>query len=488
MVPQCGLKFTPSIFLPEPVGFCHPEDALLLRYLNESPDAIRHFEVQLKEVGYRVQLLPPWGLVFQAAEKPVGLQDLGAAFWSVRDQYLMHCETRPEILDSLLEQVTVLKEFPSLKIYSDDRMWLVGLVDEMASLMQSLVHRAYQRQLVSWEFAAGPLPRCTLAKDFLLQELLHRDPLVSIEIIATAPVTVRVWGRRQQAEEAEKRFKELLNRFYVQLVPLSTFQSEFIKAQWGDLFHSDFFLKRGIPAVLELSEVVQVAGLELDKMKAAEEILVGEVCEKTVEVAEELRWATETEEWKALLHRLGSPKEVALHHVAPSQVTVVGFCPHITQVEASVKEYLRGNSQVLESMMVARPELASAGQNLFRIMNWEHLNVTVKLQPNKQVLSLQVGGLQKHVRKAMPAIGLDLDSLVLAMIPLKQAALGEYFSRVGAGLLTEMAQEFHCVVRMQSQQVPGHCGRGTNSSSQEKVQRMFEKWRLLFACLFPIYF
>ncbi|KAJ6651871.1 hypothetical protein lerEdw1_015976 [Lerista edwardsae] len=373
-------------------------------------------------------------------------------------------------ITSLLLSVAVLQEFPSLKIYPADRLWLVGLADEMASLTQSLIHRAYRRQLVSCEFAAEPLPRCTIAKDFLVRELLPRDPLVSIEIIA--PATVRVWGRRQRVEEAEKRFRALLGSFSVQPVPLSTFQSEFIKALWGDLFHNDFFLKRGVPAVLEISDVVQVAGLELDKMKAAEGIVIGEVCEKTVEIAEELRWATETEEWKRLLHSLGSPKEVALHHVAPSQVTVVGFHPHITQVEASIKEYLRENSQVLESMTVARPELASAGQGLFRIMHWEHLKVTVKLQPSKQVLSLQVSGLRKYVRRAMPAIALDLDSLVLAAIPLKKAALGEYFSGVGAGLLMEVAQKGHCVVRMQSQQVPRHCGRGTNSSSSRQEKKL----------------
>ncbi|XP_066485093.1 uncharacterized protein [Tiliqua scincoides] len=462
--PPCSVEdcFSAAV---EPVGFCHPEDSLFLWYLNESPAAFHHFEVQLKEVGYRIQMRCPWGMVFQATETSVALHELGAAFRSVRDQYLLHCETRPEMLDSLLEQVTVLKEFPSIKIYSDDRMWLVGLSDEMTSLFQCLSQRAFQRQLVNREFTAEPLPRCTVAKDFLVQEMLPYNPLVNIDIIATNPATVRVWGRRQRVEEAEKRFKELLGNFYVQPVPLSKFQSEFVKVLWGELFHNDFCLKRGIPAVLEVSEVVQVAGLELDKMVEAEEIIMGHVGEKTVVIDKELQWATVTEEWKKLLHGLGSQREIALHHVAASQVTVVGISPHITHVEECIKEYLRENSEVLGSMMLARPELANAGQNLLHIMNWEHLKVTVKLQPNNQVLSLQVKGLQKYVRKAMPAIKIDLDSLVPATIPLQRATLSEYFSGTGAGLLMEMAQQCRCVVRMQHQQVPNHCDRGTNSKS-----------------------
>ncbi|XP_061447078.1 uncharacterized protein LOC133367184 [Rhineura floridana] len=443
----------------EPVGLCCLEDPLFLQYLNESPDAFRDFEVPLEEVGYGIQICSPWRmLAFKATSPSMQLHDLRAAFQSVREKYLLHCETRTDVLEALLEQQTLVTKFRSIRIYIHDRMWFVGLFDEMASFLQCLLQVASQRQVVSWEFSAEPLAICTIARDSVLQEMLPSNPLISIEILTKAPATIRFWGRQQRVEEAERRFKELLNGFQVLPVPLSNLQSQFIKVQWGKFFHNGFFLEKSIPAVLEISEVVQVVGLDSGKMKEAEEIIVKEVCERTVEIAEELKWATECAEWKELLHSLGSNKEVALHHIAPSQVTLVGLCPHITQAEGLIKKYLRGNSAMEERMKLDTPELALAGNDLLCIMDWKHLKVKVRLQRNHQILFLQVSGLQKYVTKAMPAIKMDLDSLVLGTMPLRKKALGEYFSGVGAGALKKMAQQMFCIAKIKNREITNSDG------------------------------
>ncbi|XP_053115007.1 uncharacterized protein LOC128328864 isoform X2 [Hemicordylus capensis] len=445
----------------EPLGFCYLEDPLFLRYLNEDPVAFHQFEAQLKEVGYGIQTYPPWRmLMVQATVESMELHNLEAAFWSVRNKYVVHCETRTEMLDALLEELTLLKEFRSIRMYMDDKMWFVGLSDEMVSLLHGLAQGASRRQLVSRECPADePLPRCAIVKDFVIQEMLSSNPLVSIEILAKAPATIQFWGRSQRVEEAERRFKELLSDFQALPVPLSDLQFQFVKALWGKLFHNYFFLEQGIPVLLEISEVVQVSGLDLGKMKEVEEFIMERVCERTVEIAEELKWATECDEWKELLQRLESHEEIALHHTASNQVTVVGTCPHVTQVEESIKEYLRDNSPVEEKIEFARPELAAAGSNLLRIMDWEHLNVSVKFQPDGQVLYLQVSGLQKDVKKAIPTIRIDLDSLVLCKMPLKKKAFGEYFSGVGAGLLKGIVQRWHCVANLQIREIPDRCSR-----------------------------
>ncbi|XP_062993029.1 uncharacterized protein LOC134405713 [Elgaria multicarinata webbii] len=435
----------------EPVGLCHLEDPLFLQYLEESPDAFHEFEVRLKEVGYSIRLCSPWGmLMFQATGPPVQLHELGTVFHSVRERYLLHCEIRPEVLEALLEQQTLVKMFTSIRIYIWDRMWFVGLFEEIDSFLRRLVQVASQRQVVSWECLAESLPRCTIAKDAVLQEMLPSNPLVSIEILTKAQVTIRFWGRRQRVEEAMMRFKELLNAFQVWPVPLSNLQFHFIKTRWGEFFHNDFFLEQGLLAVLEISEVIQVAGLDLVKMKEAKEIIMKQVLERTVEIPEELRWTTECAEWKELLHSLGSHKEVALHQAASQQVTVVGLSPRITEVEESIKEYLQDNSLVEETMTVARPELLLAGESLLHIMDWKHLKVSIQLQSHGQILSLHLSGLRKYVRKATPVIKMDLNSLVLGSVPLRKKALGEYFFGVGACLLKQMAQRLCCVTKIKN--------------------------------------
>ncbi|XP_053115008.1 uncharacterized protein LOC128328864 isoform X3 [Hemicordylus capensis] len=467
----------------EPLGFCYLEDPLFLRYLNEDPVAFHQFEAQLKEVGYGIQTYPPWRmLMVQATVESMELHNLEAAFWSVRNKYVVHCETRTEMLDALLEELTLLKEFRSIRMYMDDKMWFVGLSDEMVSLLHGLAQGASRRQLVSRECPADePLPRCAIVKDFVIQEMLSSNPLVSIEILAKAPATIQFWGRSQRVEEAERRFKELLSDFQALPVPLSDLQFQFVKALWGKLFHNYFFLEQGIPVLLEISEVVQVSGLDLGKMKEVEEFIMERVCERTVEIAEELKWATECDEWKELLQRLESHEEIALHHTASNQVTVVGTCPHVTQVEESIKEYLRDNSPVEEKIEFARPELAAAGSNLLRIMDWEHLNVSVKFQPDGQVLYLQVSGLQKDVKKAIPTIRIDLDSLVLCKMPLKKKAFGEYFSGVGAGLLKGIVQRWHCVANLQIREIPDRCSRVISNDGCSGQGSADDNWAVIHA-------
>ncbi|XP_063157539.1 uncharacterized protein LOC134495813 isoform X2 [Candoia aspera] len=440
-------------FAVEPVGSCHMEEPLFLQYLDENPSAFNEFQVQLKKAGYDIQIDLPWRLlIFQAINQSVQLLDLGKGFQFVREKYILHCETRVEILEILCNQLSLMKRFKSIRNYTLDRTWLVGLLDEVSSFLQCLAHEASQRQLVSWECSAEPLPRYTIVKDTVLQEVLPSNPLIKVEIIAKTPATIRFWGCRQRVNEAERRLRELFNSFQILPVPLSNFQLQFVKTHWGKLFHNNFFLERSLPVVLELSQIVQIAGLDLGKMKEAREILMKQVCERTVEIAEDLKWATESAEWKELLQRLGIHQEVAIHHVAPGSVTVVGIFRLVIQAEESVKEYLRDNSPIEERVSLARPELALAGKNLLHIMDWEHLNMNVILQLNSQPLVLQVGGLQKHVRKAMPTIKKDLDSLVLDIVPLKKRILSEYFSGVGASLLKNMAWQLGCIAGMKIQE------------------------------------
>ncbi|XP_054848430.1 uncharacterized protein LOC129338325 [Eublepharis macularius] len=453
----------------ELVGVCHLEDPLFLQYLKDSPDAFHEFQMQLKEVNCAIQMFLSWGiLMFRAMGASVELYDLGMVFQSVRGKYLMHCETRKEVMEALLEQQTLVKEFKSMRIFFKDRMWFVGPCDEMASFLHCLARVAFQRQLVSWECPAEPQCRSTIAKDVVVQEILQSGTFVTVEILANAPATIRFGGRRQRVEEAERRFKELLSSFQVLPVPLSSFQSQFVKAQWGNLFHSCFFLEQGIPSVLEISEDVQVAGLDLSKMKEAEELITKHVCERTVEIAEEVKWATVCEDWKQLLHRLGSHREIALHETVSIQVTVVGICPRVTQVVQSIQEYLWDNSPVEETITFGRPELVALQQNLFRIMSWEHLEVSIQVLPNSQILILQVSGIRKSVQKAIPVIKKYLDSLVVCKMSLKKESLKKYFFGPGAGLLQEIALRQQCVATIEKQETYDSSDGVTNTNGSER--------------------
>lgn len=446
--------FMNSIFLSEPVGLCHREEPLFLQYLEENSSAFNEFQVQLEKAGYDIQIdLDRRLLIFQAINQSVQLLDLEKAFEFVRKKYMLHCETRAEILKVLIDHQTLMKRFESLRIYILDQMWLVGLLDEINCFLQCLAHKASQRELVSWERTAEPLLWYTIAKDVVLQELLSSNPMIKLEIIAKTPATIRYWGPRHRVKEAERRLTELLNSFQILPVPLSNFQLQFVKALWDKAFYNHFFLERSIPVVLELSQVVQIAGLDLGKMKEAKEILMKLVCERAIEIAEDVNWATECSEWKLLLQQsLGTRKEVAIHHVAPDRVILVGFCPMVIQVEESIKEYLRENSPVEEKVRLTRPELALAGQDLLHVMGWEHHSMNVALQVNSQPSVLQVRGLQKYVKKAMPAIKRDLDSLVLDIIPLRKRMVREYVFGIGASLLRSMAWHMRCIARMKTEE------------------------------------
>ncbi|KAK9397751.1 polyADP-ribose polymerase PARP14 [Crotalus adamanteus] len=443
-------------FAAEPVGLCHMEEPLFLQYLEENSSAFNEFQVQLKKAGYDIQIDFDWRLlIFQAINQSMQLLDLEKAFEFVRKKYVLHCETRGEILEVLIDHQRLMKRYKSLRIYILDRMWLVGLLDEVCCFLQCLAQEASQRQLVSWECTAEPLPWYTIAKDVVLQEILPSNPMIKLEIIAKTPATIRFWGPHRRVKEAERRLKELLNTFQILPIPLSNFQLQFVKAHWGKVFYNHFFLERSIPVVLELSQVVQIAGLDLGKMKEAKEILMKLVCERTVDIAEDLKWATECSDWKELLQRLGTHKEVAIHHVAPSWVILVGFYPLVFQAEDSIKEYLRENSPMEEKVRLAGPELALAGKDLLHIMGWERLGMNVAFQVNSQPLVLLVSGLQKYVKKALPAIKKDLDSLAFDIVPLRKRILNEYFSGVGASLLKNMAWPLGCIAGMKTENPDG---------------------------------
>ncbi|ETE65134.1 hypothetical protein L345_09094, partial [Ophiophagus hannah] len=442
-------------FAAEPVGLCRTEEPLFLQYLEENSNAFSEFQVQLKKAGYDIQIdLDRKLLVFQAINQSVQLLGLEKSFEFVRKKYVVHHETRAEILKVLLDHLRLKNRCESLRSYILDQIWLVGLSDEINCLLQYLTHEAFQRELVSWECTAEPMLWYTIAKDVVLQEFLPSNPMIKLEIIAKTPATIRFGGSRKTVKEVERRLKELLNSFQVLPVPFSDFQLQFFTAHWGKVFYNHFFLQRSIPVVLELSQVVQIGGLDLGKMKEAEEILMKLVCERAMEIAEDLKWATEVSEWKLLLLRLSleTHKEVAIHHAAPGWVILVGFCSKVIQVEESIKKYLRENSLVEEKVKLARPELALAGNRLLHIIGGEHLRMNVSLQLKSQPSVLQVKGLQKYVKKAMPVIKRDLDSLVLDIIHLRKRILREYIFGIGVGLLKNMAWQLGCIAGVKTEE------------------------------------
>lgn len=355
----------------------------------------------------------------------------------------------------------------------DDEVQICGSQEDVKKVLESVRTKIEEYWAEPVEVVAHyETTQCAIVKDFLTRDKLLSNSLVNIEVLTGKPATVTFRGPRQLVGELNRHFEELLSGFEVLPVPLSGLQSQFVKAHRGELFCRNFFLKRGIPAVLKVSEAVQIAGLDLDKMKEAKEIIMSHVCERTVEVSEEVKWSTEREEWRQLLHRLGSHKEITIHHSVSSQVTIIGIAPRCSQVEKYIREYLMDNSPVEEKIKLARPELAAVGHNLLQIMDWDHLDVQIKIQSKSQVLLLQVNGLKKHVQEAIQLIRADLDCLVLGRVPLRKRALSDYFSGAGAVLLQEIAKRHFCAGRMQMQQSPSCGGGGVVTYSNRPVSAM----------------
>lgn len=340
-----------------------------------------------------------------------------------------------------------------------DELRIHGSQEDIGNVLDAVRGKIeeYQAEWIEAEARYETVPSI-LVKESLAQGVLPSNPLVSAEVLAEEPVTVAFRGPRQKVVKLQKCFEEVLGDFQVLPVSLSALQSQFVQAQWGKLFCNDFFIQQGILAVLEVSEAVQVAGLSLSTMKEAEEIIASQVCQRTVEIAKELTWATECEEWRELLHRLESHKEVALHHAAPGQVTLVGLCPRLSEVEESIKAYLQDNSSVVEKICIPRAELALAGERLLSLVEWDELDVGIQIQSKGQLLALQVRGLQKCVKEALQVIRKDLGALVRGEVPLKKTSLVEYFSGAGASLLQEMEEQHNCIVRVESLKSAGHHG------------------------------
>lgn len=354
-------------------------------------------------------------------------------------------------------------QFPVGLHHRGDELQIYGYREDVGNLLEA-IHRKieeYQEEWIEVEAQYERIP-CIIVKESLVQVTLLYNPLISTEILAEDPVSVAFRGPRQKVMELKKCFEEVLGDFQVLPVPLSDLQSQYIQAQWGKLFCSDFFTEQGILAVLEVCEVVQIAALDLSIIKEAEETIMRQVCQRTVVIAEELKWATKCEEWRALLHRMESYEEVALHLIASDQVTLVGVCPHITEVENSIKEYLQENSSVEENICIPRADLTWAGENLLSIMEWDDLNVCIRMKSDGQYLVLKVSGLQKFVKEAIQVIRKDLDSLVCDTVALKKTALVGYFSGAGASWLKETAEQQDCIVRVKSQKSLCHSGGGTD--------------------------
>ncbi|CAM5153523.1 unnamed protein product [Eretmochelys imbricata] len=420
----------------EALGFCWPEHPPFLRYVDKSAAVRREFKGRLEEAGYGFRACPQWGiLTFPAVASPAELHGWEAVFCSVSQHYVVHREGWEDLLEALATEPSLVKAFGSIRVYDGEDF--VGLVGEMAPFLQRLTVRAFQRQLVSQEYLAEPLPRWVIIKDMVEKEL--PDPHVRMELRQGTPAIITFQGPRRQVAEAESRCQQLLRAFQVLSVPILPLQARFIQEHREDVFTPSFFLDWDIATILEIpagdsgtepawdlpagpapSEGISVAGLEQEKLQHAAELLQGLVGCRTVLIEEGVHWVTQGQEWAELLAGLGAWQDVSLHCAASQeQLVVVGFQPYVAQAEAAIREYLQSNSLAEEQLDVPRPELAETGVQLLRLMDWEHLQVTVQLHPNPQVLSLGLRGLLHHLQLASRAIKADLESLVLGTLPIR---------------------------------------------------------------------
>ncbi|XP_053901406.1 uncharacterized protein LOC128846373 [Malaclemys terrapin pileata] len=159
----------------------------------------------------------PSTLTVASPEEPRGWE---AAFRSVRQRYVVHHEGREDLLEALAAEPSLVEEFGSIRVY--DGEGFVDLAGETAPFLQHLAVRAFQRQLVSWEYSAEPLPRWVIVKDVVEKELLN--PHVSMELRQGAPAIIIFRGPRQQVIEVESRCQQLLRAFRVLSVPVSPLQ------------------------------------------------------------------------------------------------------------------------------------------------------------------------------------------------------------------------------------------------------------------------
>ncbi|XP_043382797.1 uncharacterized protein LOC114022415 isoform X5 [Chelonia mydas] len=230
----------------EALPFCWPEYPLFLRYVDESAAVRREFKGRLEEAGYGFRACPHWGiLTFPAVASPAELHGWEAVFCSVHQHYVVHCEGWEDLLEALAAEPSLVKAFGSIRVYDGEDF--VGLVGEMAPFLQRLTVRAFQRQLVSQEYLAEPLPRWVIIKDMVEKEL--PDPHVRMELRQGTPAIITFQGPRRQVAEAESRCQQLLRAFQVLSVPVSPLQARFIQEHREDVFTPSFFLDWGIATI-----------------------------------------------------------------------------------------------------------------------------------------------------------------------------------------------------------------------------------------------
>ncbi|EMP24285.1 Poly [ADP-ribose] polymerase 14 [Chelonia mydas] len=201
----------------EALPFCWPEYPLFLRYVDESAAVRREFKGRLEEAGYGFRACPHCGiLTFPAVASPAELHGWEAVFCSVRQHYVVHCEGWEDLLEALAAEQSLVKAFGSIRVYDGEDF--VGLVGEMAPFLQRLTVRAFQRQLVSQEYLAEPLPRLVIIKDMwvIIKDMVEKelpDPHVRMELRQGTPAIITFQGPRRQVAEAESRCQQLLRAF-----------------------------------------------------------------------------------------------------------------------------------------------------------------------------------------------------------------------------------------------------------------------------------
>ncbi|XP_065422569.1 uncharacterized protein LOC135975451 [Chrysemys picta bellii] len=205
----CPVGEDPST-LAEAVGFCWPLPSLCGR------EPGRAARVQGTPGGGRLRV-PGLSPLVASPEEPRGWE---AAFRSVRQRYVVHHEGQEDLLEAPAAEPSLVEEFGSIRVY--DGEGFVDLEGETAPFLQHLAVRAFQRQLVSWEYSAEPLPRWVIVKDVVEKELLN--PHVSMELRQGAPAIIIFRGPRRQVIEVESRCQQLLRAFRVLSVPVSPLQ------------------------------------------------------------------------------------------------------------------------------------------------------------------------------------------------------------------------------------------------------------------------
>ncbi|XP_007480186.2 uncharacterized protein LOC103103755 [Monodelphis domestica] len=438
------------------VGLCQKEDCAFIRYLNDFPAVFQEFEGHLRKIGCVLQTCVSSGVLKFIAEGgniyPSNWEKaVEYAFQKNKKRYVVYYESNSDILNVLKNQQSLVKSFANIQEYEGP--CFVGPTEEVKMFIQCVQEMAFNEKLVCVEHPILHLPRYTVVKKTINKLLLPHSP-VTIALGEDPLGMITFQGPQQNVLEVERQFYSLLSGFKDWPVLLSPFQVQFIQSQGEEFFNENFFLAQDILAVLSTSDGVRILGLDCGELVQAEELLKNLVCERRIDIAEEVQWAASGLEWKALLIAPRSKNKVTFYSVKSQQniltsVVIVGTKVEVAEAETNIREYLMTYSAAEDRVIFPRPELAEARENLLQIMNWGDLKVNVWIEANHSTLTLILRGPRRYVKEARGVVQTDLDSLVLRTIPIRHREVQQYLSRIGATVLLTFAKELQCLVKMQ---------------------------------------